>query len=197
MWLWLSIKLNWAVPCAVSQTFSIFFPWNANKYPMHEPRLSNFLWANWAHFSFMSTFRVTWMLLKLLMRRKYSVTAEALALSTLYVLHLHSCTSGRRGVQLCLLHRLPPSLSCPSTGPSAGLWGALHLHAGDVPCEAPLEQDVRVGRLVITVQLPAHEVFSESLRASGGGLPGVAGSFAGFSAWQWKCSSRFYNQKSM
>lgn len=120
------------------------------------------------------------------MRREYSVMAEALALSTILpaicmcfifidvpqadVVFISACCIG------CL-----PSLSCPSTGMSAGLWGALHLHAGDIPCEAPLEQDVRVGRLVVTVQLPAHEVFSESLRTSGV-LSGMAGSFAGFPA---------------
>lgn len=42
-----------------------------------------------------------------------------------------------------------------------------HLHAGDVRCKTPLEQDVWVWRLVVTIQLPAYEVLSESLRTCG------------------------------
>lgn len=67
---------------------------------------------------------------------------------------------------------------------SAAYRGAFHLHAGDVSRETPLEQDVGVRRLVITVQLPAHEVFSESLRPCGTGRSCITGSFTGISSWK-------------
>lgn len=48
-------------------------------------------------------------------------------------------------------------------GWSCSLGGALHVDGGDGGHEAALEQAVRVGGLVVTVQLPPHKVFPEAL----------------------------------
>lgn len=93
-------------------------------------------------------------------------------------------------VLVALLTTSPPFLNETSL---SSLWGTLNFHAGDVSCKAPLEQDVRVRRLVITVQLPAREVFSESLRTCGHSC--ITGSFTGISSWKvhkkWHRSGKF------
>lgn len=65
--------------------------------------------------------------------------------------------------------------------PLRGLRGTFHFDAGDVRREAPLEQELGVRRLIIAVQLPAHEVFSESLRTGGARRPRSTGPLAGIS----------------
>lgn len=45
-------------------------------------------------------------------------------------------------------------------------------------CEAPLEHDLGIWRLVVAIQLPAHEVLSESLRTGGTGRSHSTGTLA-------------------
>lgn len=64
------------------------------------------------------------------------------------------------------------------------LRGALHLHAGHVGCEAPLEQEIRVWWLVITVQLPAHEVLPKAMWTRSTGCSHMSGSPTGITFWK-------------
>lgn len=64
-----------------------------------------------------------------------------------------------------LLH-LNRNLQALLSSLKSALWRALHIDGGH---EAPLEQSLWVGRLVVTVQLPAEEVHPEAPGAGGMG----------------------------
>lgn len=79
--------------------------------------------------------------------------------------------------------RVPVVLRClqiPFFKPPSYLWGAFHFHTGGISCKTPLEQDVWVWFLVVTVQFPAHEVFPESLWTHRTGCAGVTGPLTHF-----------------
>lgn len=127
LWLWLSINLNREMPLTVSLTFFTFlFP----QVPLNIPcvnqtlKCPSSLRRQSRSESRLSTSLFQWVLLEWpercsspLRGGMYSVTADAglcqqLA-SSMYVLDLPCCTSGRHDVQLCLLHSLPPCLVVP------------------------------------------------------------------------------------
>lgn len=64
------------------------------------------------------------------------------------------------------------------------LWGTFYLYTSDSRSEAPLEQTLWVWWLIITVQLAAHEMLSESLWTRGTGSSCMTGSLTGISCWK-------------